>query len=116
METPPGGVDEIALEDPGGGLDEIVLDGAEDEPDPVAAPPRPAPAPPPRAPGPPVRSAGPGAYDLTGPTTRGGRKKAGLFSEDVGQRDWRFQWVIALVVVLIMAAVFFAAYKLSSSL
>jgi pSer/pThr/pTyr-binding forkhead associated (FHA) protein len=113
METPPAGIAGQAAEED---VDELVLEGPDEiEPSPVPAPAspmsRPVAAPGP-CPGPALSDA---PYDLLA-GTGAPRKKTSLFSEDVSQRDWRFQWILAAAVICIMALLFFAAFKLSTSL
>jgi len=113
METPPAGVAAPAAEED---VDELVLEGPDEiEPAPVPAPAaplsRPAAAPAPR-PGPTPSNA---PYDLLA-GTGAPRKRTSLFNEDVSQRDWRFQWILAAAVIGVMALLFFAAFKLSTSL
>ena len=113
METPPAGIACGAAEED---VDELVLEGPDEiEPQPVPAPaaplPRPVAAPAPR----PGSASSDAPYDLLA-GTGAPRKKTSLFNEDVSQRDWRFQWILAAAVIGVMALLFFAAFKLSTSL
>ncbi len=101
-------VDELVLEDPAQGT----------LPAPSTAQPQAPPASPPAA-SPPLRSkpaARQGAYEITLRPSAGAGKRSGVMSEDVGQRDWRYQLAIAAGAVVLMAALFYAMYKVSTSL